>query len=153
MRNGFQYLADDFVGISAPESCVIPCPLPLSVKEGSWEVLKPAYPKLTNGTPFITKNTRAHLLLPANDAWHQKPVPLKCLIFPKYATKFPANIKPLTATETFRRLLSDRLWLGYPVTDEKVAQFLNWIEGVPSYELRYGDLDDAIGYVRTVLST
>jgi Coenzyme PQQ synthesis protein D (PqqD) len=58
IKNGFGYLSDDLLPVTAPEGLVLPWPLPFSVKSGSWDMLLPLYPELASAPIFSTKGIK-----------------------------------------------------------------------------------------------
>lgn len=149
--SGFDYLSDDFVPISSPGGCVVPWPVPQSIKSGSWDVLSLYHPALKDAAEYQTKGFQARLLPPPPNAWDMGPVPLRCLIFPRYAANAGTQLEKLTPGDAARRLLGDRIWLGYPLTEAKVEEFVAWMKGLPAYALSYGNLDEAVECVRSLL--
>ena len=141
---GFDYLADDLIALSAPAGAIVPWPMPLSIKPGSVDVVAARHPELKQAASYRTKGLDARLLVPAADAWEQEPVPLRSFVFPRYAAGSPPELTTLTTFEVIERLLSDRIWLGYPITEQRVSAFLAWLNDKPAYALSFGALDDAV---------
>jgi hypothetical protein len=73
-------------------------------------------------------------------------------VFPYYTAGVPAELRRLSPFQTIERLLSDRIWLGSPITEERVAAFLAWLEDIPAYALTYADLDDAARLIEDVVA-
>jgi hypothetical protein len=149
MAEGFHYLADDIVGLSS-SGCLIPVPLPLSIKPGSLDVLKSRYGSLDRADKYFTKGKNASLLLPP-DAWDTDPMPFGRIIFPKYFFGANAEIKQISSFEAFQRLAVERLWLGYPLQEERVRRFFEWIATIPAYSMTYGDLESSIHLIKEIL--
>jgi hypothetical protein len=148
---GFDYLADDLVALSSPHATIIPWPLPLSLKPGSLEVLTPRIPALARATRYRTKDVEARLLVPHDDAWDAEPVKLRTLIFPSFAVGGAPVLRRLSVFEALARLLTDRVWLGDPITEERVTSFLAWLDETPAYAISYGTLDDAVHLVESLI--
>ena len=151
MAAGFDYLADDLVALAQPDAAIVPWPLPISVKPGSLDILASRYPDLAQAARYQTKNIEARLLLPDADAWDTPPVKLKTLIFPRFIAGTTPQTRRLSPFEALERLLTDRVWLGDPITEERVTAFLAWLDDTPAYALSYGTLDDAVGLVESVI--
>ena len=78
--------------------------------------------------------------MPPAAAWETAPVPMHGFIFPSYVAGAAARLTRLTPFEALERLLSDRVWLGYPITEQKVSRFLAWLKGQPAYHLVHGNV-------------
>jgi hypothetical protein len=152
ITGGFAYLADDIVAVAEPDGRIVPCPLPLSIKPGSVDVLKAAHPQLAQARRYRTKGLKARLLLPAVDVWDTDPVELKVLIFPRFIEGAAPDMRKLSSFEALERLLADRVWLGYPITEPRVATFLAWLENVSAYAISYGTLNDGVHLVERVMT-
>jgi hypothetical protein len=146
---GFDYLADDLVALAAPDGDVLPWPLPLSVKPGSFDVLAGRYPRLQEMPAYRTKALDARLLA-APAAWERKPAKLRAIVFPAFANEAAPHLERLSSFQAVERLLTDRLWLGDPITGERVAAFLAWLNTTPAFALRYGDLPDGIRLIKDI---
>jgi hypothetical protein len=52
-------------------------------------------------------------------------------------------LTPISAFEAIERLLNDRIWLGYPITEHRIRALLAWINVTPAYTLVHGNVADA----------
>lgn len=150
MTRGFEYLADDLLAIAAPHGCIVPWPVPLSVKDGSIHMLAILHPELNQSPSYPSRGRNVRLLLPAADAWHREPTSLRCLVFPRFIAGASAQVRPLAAFEALERLLSDRIWLGYPLAEDRVQAFVTWLEQVPCYAISYGSAEAAARCVEDI---
>jgi hypothetical protein len=126
-----------------PDGRIVRWPLPMSIKEGSWDLLSESYRNLPGFPPYHTKRGEARQLVPSGEAWNTNPVPLKGFIFPRYVAGAKATLTRLTPFEALRRLLGDQIWLGYPITEQRVGNFLRWLNDKPAYTLKHGNVADA----------
>ena len=147
---GFDYLADDMIALSAPDGAIMPWPLPLSIKPGSLDVIAARHPELAQAPSYRTKGLDARLLVPADSAWDAKPVKLRTLVFPRFAVGATAGLQRISAFDAVERLLGDRIWLGYPLTEARVAAFLTWLNEIPAYAIVYGELDDGVRLIESI---
>jgi hypothetical protein len=152
VSRGFDYLSDDAVPLSEPDGEIVPWPLPLSVKPGSIELLKSRFPELGNAPVYPTKGTEARLLVPAAKVWDATAVKLQTLIFPRFVAGAVPEQRRLSQFEAMQNLLTDRVWLGYPITEARVKSFLDWLDDTPAYAISYGTLDDAVQLVERVIA-
>jgi hypothetical protein len=149
--NGFDYLADDFVAIAAPGGLIMPWPVPLNVKQGSWAVLDRAHPGLADSPGYEIRGMNARLLRPPPTSWSHPPVRIDRLVFPRYRAGAAARVERLTPVQALERLLADRIWLGYPKTEAQVADFLAWLKGIDCHQLEHGDLTEAETCIRSLI--
>jgi len=138
----FSYIADDLIAL-ATDGRLMPWPMPLGPKEGSWALLSQWYPYLLSAPNYRTQLGEARQIVPPADAWDIEPVPLRGFIFPRYVAGADATLTRLTALEALQRLLGDRVWLGYPMTEQRVSAFLTRLEDMPAYSLVHGNVADA----------
>jgi len=45
--------------------------------------------------------------------------------------------------DAFGCLIADNIWFRHPIARTEVQSFLDWLEGVPSYSLRFSDTNKA----------
>jgi hypothetical protein len=152
IAQGYSFLADDLVAVSEPDGTIVPWPLPLSIKQGSIDIVGAHHSQLMEAIPYRTKGTEARMLVPPPSAWDADPVPLRRLVFPRFAAGAKPEARRLSAFETIERLLSDRVWLGSPVTERRMSAFLTWLEHTPPYALSYGSLDDGMRLIAEVVA-
>lgn len=143
MTQGYRYLADDFVAFAPPEGKVLPWPLPLSIKSGSFDIVKRLHPDFSDAYAFRTKGDTARLLVPPADCWTSAPTQPSCLVFPQFDPTAKTNLRPVEPLETFQRILEAGVWLGYPLRRRNVETFLGWIAALPKYTLNFSSLEAA----------
>jgi len=152
ISRGYDFLADDLIALSDPDGMVIPWPLPLSIKQGSIEIVEAHHPQLAEAAPYRTKGVEARMLIPSSGAWDAEPVPLCRLVFPHFAAGAKPQARRLSSFEAIKRLLADRVWLGSPVTETRMSTFLAWLDRTPSYALSYGSLADGMQLIADVVA-
>jgi hypothetical protein len=149
---GYHFLSDDLIALSEPEGAIVPWPLPLSIKQGSVDVVAARHPQLAQAPSYSTKGLEARMLLPPPEAWDAPPVPLRHLVFPRFVAGQQPQAARLTPFETIERLLTDRVWLGSPITEQRMTAFLAWLDRTPAYALSYGSLDDGMRLIEDVVA-
>jgi hypothetical protein len=142
-NKGYSYIADDLIALAAPDGRIVPWPMPLGPKEGSWNLLSEWYPNLPNAPKYRTQLGEARQIQPPPGAWDTEPPPLRGFIFPRFIAGAAATLTRLTAFEALQRLLGDRIWLGYPITEQRVRAFLAWLEDTPAYFMVHGNVAEA----------
>ena len=101
---------------------------------------------------YRTKGVEARMLIPPASAWDADPVPLRRLVFPRFADGAEPHARRLSSFETIERLLTDRVWLGNPVTEQRMSAFLAWLDRTPAYALSYGSLADGMRLIADVVA-
>ncbi|HEY4405602.1 MAG TPA: PqqD family peptide modification chaperone [Xanthobacteraceae bacterium] len=139
-ERGYSYIADDLVALAAPDGRIVPWPMPLNPKEGSWELLSKSYPHLTRSAKHRMSRAEVRQILPRPDAWDADPVPMRGFIFPRYVAGAVPRLTRLTSFEALERLLGDRIWLGYPITERRARDFIGWLDHMPAFALVHGNV-------------
>jgi hypothetical protein len=149
VRQGFGYFSDDMAAVD-DAGRIIPWPLPLRVKEGSWKALEPVYPELPD-IPVLNFGGRGvKLLIPNDDSWDARPLPLSALVFPKYRPESETEVTKLRPFQALEQLVEAGTWFGYPLLEDNLRSFLSILERVPAYTLTYSRLEEAAKAVRDV---
>jgi hypothetical protein len=149
--SGFGYLADDLIAVAAPDAKIVPWPLPISIKPGSFDAIAPHRPEVAEATRYRTKGMEARLLAPAAADWNTEPAPLRCLVFPKFKSGVAPALERISTFQAIERLLSDRVWIGHPITAKRVEAFVALLDRTPAYTATYGTLDEGMRLVRRVM--
>jgi Coenzyme PQQ synthesis protein D (PqqD) len=142
VQAGLDYLSDDIAPLDGRTGRVLPVPFALSLKEGSWPVLKHAYPELSS-LPVHTDDVRRWRYLDLAAA--RAPIggeTLRAIVFPRYqrgAETCLSEVDPLDALEV---LVQARCWISLERTD--VEALLALLETLPIYRLDYESLDAAV---------
>jgi hypothetical protein len=139
-ESGYAYIADDLVALAAPDGRIVPWPMPLNPKQGSWDLLSKSYPHLTSAPKHRMTGGEVRQIVPRPDAWNAEPVPMRGFIFPRYVAGAAPTLTRLTAFQALERLLGDRIWLGYPITEQRARDFIGWLDRMPAYALVHGDV-------------
>lgn len=142
-RSGYGFLSDDTIALRAPDGFALPWCLPHSIKQGSWGVLGRAMPELAAAEPW-TFGERTMKFVPVDPSdWDQPAAPVEAIVFPRYDPQGKPGLRRLEPYEALNRLCSDRVWLGNPMTRQRVEAFTAWLAPLPSYSARYSSLDQA----------
>jgi Coenzyme PQQ synthesis protein D (PqqD) len=152
VAQGYGFLADDLIALSEPNGTIVPWPLPISIKQGSIDIVGTHHPQLAEAKSYRTKGVEARMLIPPASAWDADPVPLRHLVFPRFVAGAEPHAQRLSSFETIERLLADRVWLGNPVTEQRMSAFLAWLDLTPAYALSYGSLDDGRRLIAEVVA-
>ncbi len=142
--HGYQIISDDFVPIEQSSFKAYPLPVAMSVKEGSFEILKPYFPELETN-PFVTLFSQKKVkYLPINNNTMQLVFPANEFVFIKYDKSVDCRLEKIHPLEGIKRLL-DETWI--PATPNNVEIFLEKIISISYYCLTYSDNQKAINAV------
>ena len=139
---GFDYLSDDLTPVDG-SGTMLPWPMPLSVKEGSWRAIEPLHPGLADQPSFDTIKGKARLLMAPADAVRDRPTRLGALVFPQYREGAETELVALRPFAALERLYKAGIWLGHPLDPDRVRIFLAWLRRTPAYALTYSNLNEA----------
>lgn len=139
--NGFDYLSDDLVPLAAPRGEVAAFPLSINLKAGS-RGLYPA-PAGFEAVALRGRFRTDQLLVPPRCSWETPPTALRAVVFPRYEADRATSFAPIEPLDGLARLFGDRIFLGYPLEEARIANFLRWAEGTPFYALEYSELTEA----------
>lgn len=153
---GFKYCTDELVLVQAHTHRVQTIAAGIGIKPGSWEVLRAFHPRISElDTHLRLDGQSVRYLLPekqqlfADGARHH---PVRALVFPVYRAGADARLQPVTPADALCRLTEAGTDVNGELDSSRVAQLVDWIAGVDSYELLYSDLDEAITHVRRLLA-
>lgn len=144
---GFEFVADDITGMLYSNLHVYSYPGALSVKAGSFEVLKAQVPHLDTITPAIKhpKGLVKFLPVPAQSANHH---PCNQVILVRYSKEpIPTKFVVIPAVKALEVLIPDT-WISPKPAHAKV--FLNWIATLQAYELQYHNTPEAMEIIESL---
>lgn len=139
--HGFAYLGDDTIAMTRADWSLRPLPTCLSLKSGSWPVLTALYPELPQ-MPVVRCHGRDVRYVEPGQARHAGSAP-SVILFPSYAKYGETQLRALAALQTMTRLIETNTDLHRPATVAALAEFLQFVERTPAYELVYRDLPSA----------
>jgi hypothetical protein len=148
---GAEFVTDDYAPLEQASWCVWPVPFAPGIKRGSWRTLKRRYPDLY--APPVHKLAGLEIRYLDLDGARVAPLhrglPVAALVFPRYEAGAVLRQRRITPAEALTSLCHARSLLDRQ--PDFLAEMLRWVESVPAYRLSYGDLDGAIGRVRSLL--
>jgi hypothetical protein len=139
--HGFAYLGDDLVAMARSGWSLRPLPTCLALKSGSWPILTALYPRLPD-LPTVQCHGRDVRYVEARQTQYAGSAP-SVIMFPKYAKSGGTHLGALAPLQTMTRLLETNTDLHRPATEATLAEFLQFVEQTPAYELVYKDLPSA----------
>jgi hypothetical protein len=148
---GLAFVADDIVPLEKGTGLVWPVPLAISIKQDSWPLLGSLFPELADA-PIVRFGGRTMRYL-----WPDSHAPttgttdyrVAAALFPRYAGDSPATLSPLDPVRSLALLGQGGSILPY--ADDGLAELLAWWSVLPTYQLTYGRLDEAMAEVSTLI--
>lgn len=144
MYNGFKLCSDEATIIDRTYN-IKSIPLPITIKEGSWNIVKdfvknfnflPTYKRLDGqNIKFVIPTTAVHKKSTFSDI---------IIIFPKYKDKSPIKLRKLTVVEALKTLKETQYQLEDPYSFTVVKQFLTFLFSTRVYMLTYSNLSEAM---------
>ena len=148
LAHGFPLITDDYAPIEAGTRALWTVRFGLSVKEGSWPLLRPAFPALARAPVIRTPQRRQRYVAPRE--WAAGPVPVRCLVFPLYGAGEPIALIRLDPGEALALLARSGGW--YESSSERLGELTEWLGALPAYALSYGDGEAAVRAVGRLLA-
>lgn len=154
IKAGFIHYTDDTVILDRKTLKVIPAPVSLRIKEGSWDLVEQMFPgSLSISVNYTSDKRRLRYLSPSvgkfvSTLTHAEPV--KALIFPQYSPERGTGIRSIPKIEAFRRIQECGYDVGPGLDRVRVDELLDWIKGVDCYEMTINSLDEAIPMIRRI---
>ena len=138
---GLDYLGDDCVAMARADWSLRPLPTCLSLKSGSWPLLADLYPELSN-LPTVHSHGREARYVEPRQTQYAGRAP-SVILFPSYAKGGETCLRALAPLQTMARLIETSTDLHRPATSATLAEFLQFVERTPAYELVYRNLPSA----------
>ena len=155
IKEGFRCFGDEVTILDRVTHRIIPVPVSLRVKEGSWDIVSSMFPEFrTLATHILKDGMKLRYLVPPKGSFAvniENTGTVRYLVFPFYTPECETSISPLDRIEALRRLQQS----GYAISDawdrSKVEDLLTWIKNVDCYEMRVNSLPQAVCLVRRLL--
>lgn len=148
--SGWRLLSDELTIIDPETRRIQPVPRPISLKEGSIDLIARRHPDATITDPISeTRKGAIAYVKPPQAAIERRAeaVPLRTVLFPTFAADATeAEVEPVTRARTLAKLLDNCFNVGllghqgFEVLAEVVA-------GAESFQARYGDMSDVIAWL------
>ncbi len=147
---GYRYFSDELALIESPSFAVTSIPLGLCVKDSGWDLMARYYPQLPEMDVHLRVDGKVVRYLPP-PCESRRPAsesaPVRRIVFPSYDPEAATELTPLAAGVGLQRLLSQCLSLPSGLDRRRVAEMVDWIQGVPCFALRYPSLDAAVSAI------
>jgi hypothetical protein len=152
---GFVFCSDDMAFLTRRPVKLRPAPLAMGIKSGSWEVLAKHFPQLSSLACHERADGQKIRYLPPPYRDPVNPtggIGVTHIIFPVYRDGHRTTLTPISPAEGLCRITQAGYDVPGGLSGSCVAQLVDWIAGIPCYDFRYGDLDDAIDWVKACVA-
>jgi hypothetical protein len=148
---GFELLTDEPALLNLDKWSVRSLRLPVSLKEGSWPVLRPQRPDLDSAPMHIRSDgTKIRLAHPSEERISSRARALTHIVFPQYRPGCEARIESLSSFHTLRLLTDGGMLFARHSARDGFEKFLKSICLTPAYRIHYDSLQDADRMLREV---
>jgi hypothetical protein len=148
---GHRYLGDDIALLRGQSFDIVPLPNSIVLKRDSWEPLKDYLPDLESLPVYRRLDKDARYWSPPRDQLVSGPLPVKAIVFPRFSEGTTTAIRHLTPIEAMNLLVRAPCVIAGPITEERVRNLADWLLRVPSYDLTFGSLGEAVAQIEALL--
>ena len=144
MASGLDLMADDITPVLAADKQVYKCPSAISIKQGAFELLNEYYPGFELLPKFkgsAKKGLLKYIAPKQNGTDESKKLPCSKIVYIKYDKEQDTTLSQSAADKVLRTLIPDS-WIS--PKEENAKQFLNWLQDMSYYELKYSDNELAV---------
>lgn len=150
MHCGFQLYADDSVALDRETLAISAMPFSLMIREGSWPLVSARFPEFENLPVYNRYGQNVRFLHPTGQLDGAK-ARACAIVFSRWEPDAQLSINTLNALETLVRFKDSGFWLAHD--RPSIQNFLDWLAGLPAYEMTYSDVDEAVDAIRRFVST
>ncbi len=152
MQNqGYTLLSDDFVPVDFKSLKIYPFPASVSVKSGSFNLLKKYYPVLSEQPEvhFRLTNKSLRFMPPLHiNHFDYHPRSLKHIVFVNYVENKEVELRELQIPEALI-LFNEEAWISHE--PEKAKRFMDWFSGMKFFKLDYGNSSEVVKMLNSVI--
>jgi len=144
VSQGFGYCSDDLALLTHEPVRIRPVPTCLGLKTGSWGVLSDVFPEICRLPTHLRADGKQVRYLPAPIIDANRTYRACAIVFPEWsAGQEPAQMRRISSAEGLSRLTDSGYDLRKRINAEIVECLIQWISGLPCFELRYDRPTDA----------
>ena len=148
-HSGLQCYGDDRVFLNFPNAAPLKIPNSAAIKRGSWSVLESRFPEI-HSLPIVCVDDEEIRFLPMpRPTLNHTSAPVSVLVFPKYKPDVENNLVPISSTQALMNITEAYSWISSEPA--KAQKFLDWVKSIPSYQLSFSSLDQAVSQLRELL--
>lgn len=150
--SGFTFIADDVIPIESRSGLLVPIPISMCIKEGSWSVLKDCYPTATTLPIYRRFGKSVRFYPPPLPA---VPLPTRryqanAILFPCYSPGSTPQITPIATYDILTELMRSNSIIDSWVP-ERIDALTAWVSGIKGYRIIYPDLQHGMRLVGKII--
>lgn len=156
VAHGYHYLSDEIALLRSKDLEVVPAPVSIGLKSGSWKVLESLYGEIPGLRIHDREDGRqVRYLPPPETSWVRGTAgfPVTTVIFPNYDPVSATTLQPVARVEALHRLFDDCQAIAVQLTQEHVEKLVDWIKSVDCYQLTMNSLEAAVTQVDRALGS
>jgi HprK-related kinase A len=154
VARGWRLLSDELTLVRLDDGQVDPVPRPVSLKNGSIDVIRGWAPEAMLSPPVIDtlKGTVAHMRAPADSvARSLEPATPAWIVFPKWRAGAPAELAPVPQARAHLRLAENAF--NYSLLGAAgFTAAARLVDSTRTFDFSYGTLDDAMAVFERLLA-
>lgn len=135
---GLELVADDVSPMLASDSNIYHNPSALSIKEGSFGLLRPLIGNFDSFPNVVFNKTKGIIKYIPSKTPVKDNYPCKAIIMVDYTKDSATTLKPISTKEALETLIPES-WLSPKPKHAK--QFLDWLSQTPTYKLTYSNTE------------
>jgi hypothetical protein len=140
---GFGLLTDEPALLDLDTCSVASLRLPLSLKQGSWSLLRSEWPQLTNAPIHVRSDGIGVRLAHApTERFCDRPHRLTHIVFPQYCPHSTTQVESLLPMQTLSLLNEGGMSLAKHLTHDNFDTFIRLVCQTPAYRFRYTSFED-----------
>lgn len=147
---GWHFFSDELAFVLPQEYRVLPCPLPVCVKQGAVSFLSDYYPAISSFRQHHRLDDKVACYLPLEPCSADSEADISAIVFPRYDKDHFCTLQPLAKAESLEHFLECGS-AGRPMNIEELTSVAKMIEDLPCYRLIYSDTDAALEEMKSIV--
>jgi hypothetical protein len=152
MAAGWDYLSDDTILLAPGTLEAVPVPYSLSIKQGSWSLLRSRFPTLGRNAVHVRSDDKLVRFLGPTQRVCTEGRAVRWVGFPHRSASGSSSIRSLDCTEGVYRLLEHCCAVPKPLKCSDVRDLMQWSTHVNFFEFAVRDLDEAVQQISDLVT-
>jgi len=152
MAAGWDYMSDDTILLAPGTLEAVPVPYSLSIKQGSWSLLRSRFPALGRNVVHVRADDKLVRFLRPTQKTCTEGRAIRWVGFPHRSASGSSSIRSLDCTEGIYRLLEHCCAVPKLLKCSDVRDLMQWSTHVHFFEFAVRDLDEAVQQVTDLVT-
>lgn len=150
VAHGLPFVGDDLVPIDGRTGNVMPAPFAIGAKQGSWAILKEAYPEILKLRSYELDGTRVRYLNVSSKRCGIPPngLPVRSIVFPMFDANGQGGIQKINALQALEQVTSTGSWIS--TTKADLSTLLRIFSDIDVFLMRYDYSEMAIDLFKKI---